>query len=116
QIKDDILDYTSTNIIGKPAWNDLKEQKITLPLLHALSQVPKSEQRRIKHLLKKHKNKHGKLKEIVDFVTAFGGIEYAQQTIDTMCKEAIELTSVFPQNESRDTMVELIQFVSTRIK
>ena len=42
QIKDDILDYTSTNIIGKPAWNDLKEQKITLPLLHALSQVPKA--------------------------------------------------------------------------
>jgi len=116
QIKDDILDYTSTNIIGKPAWNDLKEQKITLPLLHALSQVPKSEQRRIKHLLKKHKNKHGKLKEIVDFVTAFGGIEYAQQTIDTMCKEAIELTSVFSQNESRDAMIELIQFVSTRIK
>lgn len=116
QIKDDLLDYTSTNIIGKPAWNDLKEQKITLPLLHALSHVPKSEQRRIKQLLKKHKNKHTKLQEIVDFVHAYGGIEYAQQTIDTMCKEAIELTQVFPSNESRDAMIALIQFVSTRVK
>lgn len=116
QIKDDLLDYTSTNIIGKPAWNDLKEQKITLPLLYALSQVPKSEQRYIKNLLKKHKNKHTKLKEIVDFVRKYGGIEYAQQKINNMCSEAIELSKQFPQNESRDALVELIQFVSTRVK
>ncbi len=116
QIKDDILDYTSTNIIGKPAWNDLKEQKMTLPLLHALHKVPKNEQRHIKSLLKKHKNKHIKLQEIVDFVTTNGGIGYAQQKIDELCNEAKQHVNVFPPSESRDAMINLIQFVSTRVK
>src|SRR5690606_10070068 len=96
QIKDDLLDYSKTSIIGKPVWNDLKEQKMTLPLLHALQQVSKKEQNRIKKLVKEHKNNTKELQEIVDFIIAHKGLEYAETKIEELCNETKQILSTFP--------------------
>jgi len=116
QIKDDLLDYTQSSIIGKPTWNDIKEQKITLPLMYALSQASANEQKHIKSLLKTHANKTHKLKEIVDFVVAKGGIAYAQEKMDEFCSQSIELCMSFPSNEAQSSIIEIIKYVSSRNK
>ena len=116
QIKDDLLDYTSTNIIGKPTWNDLKEQKMTLPLLHALSQANNSDKKHITKLLKTHKNKTSKLQEIVDFVIEKGGLQYTEAKMNSICEEAITICNTLPINEAQQSIIELITFVKQRVK
>lgn len=116
QIKDDVLDYTQSTIIGKPVLNDLKENKMTLPLIYALANSEKQEQATIRKALKNHGNKNKKLQGIADYVIEKGGIVYAEQTIKTMCDEATELAKSFPESDARTSIIELISFVSSRKK
>jgi|SRR5690554_2180227 len=116
QIKDDVLDYSKTSVIGKPIWNDLKEKKITLPLLHALKQVSKKEQLYIKKLLKGHKNNPKKLQEIVSFIMQHNGIEYAEAKIEELCSEAKQIVYTFSHNETQEAFVSLIDYICTRKK
>lgn len=116
QIKDDVLDYSKTSVIGKPIWNDLKEKKITLPLLHALKQVSKKEQLHIKKLLKGHKNNPKKLQEIVNFIMQHNGIEYAEAKIEELCSEAKQIVYTFSHNEAQEALVSLIDYICTRKK
>jgi len=116
QIKDDLLDYTKTSITGKPSWNDLREQKQTLPLLYALKQVPTNEAKHIKKLLRTHKNKTEKLQQIVTFVENNGGIEYAIKIMNEYCEKAKSICSSFPKNDAQEAIIELIDFVATRKK
>ncbi len=116
QIKDDVLDYSKTSVIGKPIWNDLKEKKITLPLLHALKQVSKKEQLHIKKLLKTHKNNPKKLQEIVNFIMQHNGIEYAEAKIEELCSEAKQILYTFSHNEAQEAFVSLIDYICTRKK
>lgn len=116
QIKDDLLDYSKTSVIGKPIWNDLKEQKMTLPLLFALKQVSKKEQNRIKKLVKEHKNNTKKLQEIVDFIMAHKGLEYAEEKIQELCSETKQILSTFPPNDAQKSLFSLVDYISTRKK
>ena len=79
QIKDDLFDYGSGEDIGKPSGIDIKEKKMTLPLIHALSQAPKRERRKIINTVKNNNNDDKKVQEVINFVLQSGGIQYASE-------------------------------------
>jgi len=114
QIRDDILDYTGkSKIIGKPLGGDIKEKKITLPLIYSLKQVDKKESERIIKLIKSERKK-GRIKEVIDFVKSHGGIEYAEGEADKYIKKAKDSISGFPENEYKTSLTSLVDFVVKR--
>ncbi len=115
QIKDDLFDYTA-NKSGKSQGNDIQEKKLTLPLIYAMTQAPKSQQQKIKSLISKNKKKKNKHKEIKDFVQEYGGVQYAENKMHNLVTEARELLSTFPASDARAAFDELITYVITRDK
>ncbi len=117
QIKDDLFDYGEGSKIGKPTGIDIKEKKLTLPLIHALQNAPGSEQRRIKTLIKRHHNKPDKVKEVIDYVLKSGGIEYARTKMMEHANFAIDrLNEHFPDNAARASLIQLVEYTVTRKK
>lgn len=116
QIKDDLFDYGSGQDIGKPTGIDIKEKKMTLPLIYALSQAAKSEQRRIIRLIKKDKITNAQIKEVIDFVINSGGIEYATQKMNDYRDEALAILDEFPKNEASDSLKNLVLYTTERKK
>ncbi len=116
QIKDDIFDYQPKGILGKPTGNDLRERKITLPLLHALSNAPEKERRRILQEVRRKNKSSAKVQELVDFVTAKGGLIAAGEQMNHYRDQAISRLLEFPQTPARDALVELVNYVTTREK
>ncbi len=116
QIKDDIFDYQSKGIIGKPIGNDIKEKKITLPLLYILNSADKSERKRILHLIKR-KNKDTKVvKELIQLVIDRGGLEYAEERMNEFKNKAVAALQQFPESEARESLIELMEYITTRKK
>lgn len=115
QIKDDLFDYGAGDI-GKPRGIDIKEKKMTLPLIYALAHTDTRTKRRIINTIKKDSNKPAKVREVIDFVNRSGGIEYTQQVLDRFISESYELLDQFPDNEARESVRDLIRFVATRKK
>ncbi len=114
QIRDDILDYEGTsNLIGKPVGGDIKEKKITLPLIYALNKVSASEASRIRKVLKNGNDKT-KVKEIIAFVKANNGIDYALKIAQKFSDEAIASLNIFPENETKSSLKDLVDFVTKR--
>lgn len=114
QIRDDILDYTGkSKIIGKPLGGDIKEKKITLPLIYSLKNVDKKESERIIKLIKSERKK-GRIKEVIDFVLSNGGIEYAESEADKYIKKAKDSISSFPENDYKTSLNSLVDFVVNR--
>ncbi|MEB2353825.1 MAG: polyprenyl synthetase family protein [Ignavibacteriales bacterium] len=114
QIRDDILDYEgTTNLIGKPVGGDIKEKKITLPLIYALNKVSKSEAARIKSVLKNGNDKT-KVKEIIGFVKANNGIDYALEVSRSYSIQAKDALNIFPESEMKSSLINLIDFVTQR--
>ncbi len=116
QIKDDIFDYQSKGILGKPTGNDIKEKKITLPLLYVLEQSSSAEKRRILGLVKKKNKNAAKVKELVDLVVAKGGLEYAEQRMNEFKDKAIGQIMQLPESQSRESLIELVNYTTTRKK
>jgi octaprenyl-diphosphate synthase len=116
QIKDDIFDYQKKGIIGKPTGNDIKEKKITLPLLHVLNTSGPGERKRILRLIKR-KNKNAEVvEELIHLVTEKGGLEFATQKMNEFKDKAIKALEEFPESEARTSLVELMNYVATRKK
>lgn len=116
QIKDDIFDYQSKGIIGKPIGNDIKEKKITLPLLHILNTAESAERKRILHLIKR-KNKDAKVvKELIQLVIDRGGLEYAEIRMNEFKNHAINGLREFDDCEARESLIELMEYITTRKK
>lgn len=114
QIKDDIFDYETKSIIGKPTGNDIKERKLTLPLIHVLSKSSKITRLKVLYLVRrKNKNKE-KVHEIIDFVIKNGGIEYATLKMNEFRDKAIEMLMLFPESEARQSFIDLAYFVTAR--
>jgi len=114
QIKDDIFDYQAKGIIGKPTGNDIKEKKITLPLLYVLNNSKSSERKRILGLIK-HKNKNSSVvKELIQMVTEKGGLEYAEQKMNEFKEKAIIGLMEFDDCEARKSLIELMEYITTR--
>lgn len=115
QIKDDLFDYGDAEI-GKPTGIDIKEKKMTLPLIYALNQASWSEKRRIIGLIKNESNKPSKVAEVIDFVKKSGGIQYTQQVMQSFVKEAHAILQTFPETLYRKSLEDLIQFTIDRTK
>ncbi len=114
QIRDDILDFTGTSqIIGKPLGGDIKEKKITLPLLYSLNSADKKEAVRITKLLKSG-NKNGKIQEVIKFVKKNGGIDYSYKIARNYSQKAKESLTIFPDSQSKLALEALVDFVIER--
>lgn len=116
QIKDDIFDYQDKGIIGKPTGNDIKEKKITLPLLYVLNQSDLSEKKRILSLIRKKNTNTATVRELVKLVTDKGGIAYATEMMNEFREKAIGGLMDFPESEARSSLIELMHYVTTRKK
>ena len=116
QIKDDIFDYQAKGILGKPTGNDIKEKKITLPLLYVLNNAKSSERKRVLRLIKR-KNKNSEVVgELIQMVIDKGGLEYAETKMNEFKEKAIEGLKEFPDCEARESLIELMNYISTRKK
>lgn len=113
QLKDDLLDY-SLQKIGKPTSNDLKEKKLTLPLIYTLSKVNYWEKRNIISIIK-NKNKNKKeLQKIVEIVQHHNGIQYTTDKMMQYKNEALTILNKLPQNEYSQAMQDLVEFIISR--
>ncbi len=114
QIKDDILDYEgTTKIFGKPIGGDIKEKKITLPLIYAMDAAGKSEAGKIIKQIKQIKHKDN-VSSIIDFVIRFGGLKKAQIKAEELAGEAKNCLAIFPESEYKSSLLSLVDFVVNR--
>ncbi len=115
QIKDDLFDF-GTDDVGKPLGNDIKEKKMTLPLIHALEKADRRTKKRIIKIIKKNNNQPEKVAEVIDFVKNSGGLEYATEVMYRFRSEAFEILDRFPESEVRTSLRDLITYVTERKK
>lgn len=116
QIKDDLFDYGSGDDIGKPTGIDIKEKKMTLPLIRALSNAGGSDKRRIINIVKNNNNDPEKVKEVIDFVLKSDGIHYATQKMLEYRSSALALLERFTPSPSLDSLRNLVIYTTERIK
>jgi octaprenyl-diphosphate synthase len=114
QIKDDILDYAGDEALGKPVGIDLKEQKITLPLLGAMAAVPEEEADGIRRKLMEIHDRPACKDEIRDFVMSNGGMEYSASTLDSYVEKAVRALDVLPDSKEKDYLVKIAAFTAAR--
>jgi len=114
QIRDDILDYIGTKkIIGKPLGGDIKDKKITLPLIHALKTSDKNESKKIIGLIK-NRSKKANVNEIIDYAKKYGGISYADKTAIDYSNKAIDNLKIFNSCDSHTSLEDLAKFIVER--
>ena len=114
QIKDDLFDYQSKGILGKPIGNDVKEKKLTLPLIHALEQTNGTTRHHILKQVRRSRNNADALREVIDFVHASGGIEYAHRKMMEYKENAIDTLKSFPDNEYKKSLLQLADYIVER--
>ncbi len=115
QIKDDLFDY-GTAEIGKPLGIDIKEKKMTLPLIYALNRTGFFEKRRIINIIKNESENPRKVGEVIQFVKNSGGIEYATEAMNRYVAEAQVLLDSFPESVYRQSLHQLVQYTIDRSK
>jgi octaprenyl-diphosphate synthase len=113
QIKDDLFDYGSANV-GKPTGNDIKEKKLTLPLIYTLNNIDPSTKRELIYIIKNQNKDSKKVKYVLDTVTATGGIAYAEQKMNEYRDEAISILHEFPDSDVRQGLEELVRYTTDR--
>lgn len=114
QIKDDLFDYQPQGIIGKPAGNDLKEKKFTLPLIYALEQSSFSEKRAILKLIRNGQMNSNKIHYIIDFVRDKNGLLFAEQKMHEFKNLADTVLRSYPDSEARQSLLDLVSFTVER--
>ena len=114
QIKDDLFDYGTGENIGKPTGIDIKEKKMTLPLIYALSKASYLQKRKIISIIKNNNNDPKKVNEVITFVLQNGGLEYATQQMLSYKEKALQLLAEMPESPSRNSLVELVRFTTER--
>jgi octaprenyl-diphosphate synthase len=113
QIKDDLFDYGEDEI-GKPVGIDIKEKKLTLPLIYSLSKASWLEKRKIIGIVKNENEKPEKVRQVIAFVKAAGGIEYAKKVMDSFYNKSIEMLNSFPESQYRNSLKQLVQYTIER--
>ena len=113
QIKDDLFDYGDAKV-GKPTGNDIKEKKLTLPLIHILQKVPKHLKREIIYIVKNNNNDKEKVKFVIDHVKSYGGIEYAEAKMIEYRDNALAILNSFPASPAREALEELVRYTTDR--
>ena len=114
QIKDDLLDFDPDNTTGKPAQNDLKEQKISLPLIYTLEKVSFLEKRKLLSYVKNHGSDKKKVKIIIDRIKSVNGFVYAEAKMTEFRDKALEILTEFPDSEYKKSLQMLVSFTTDR--
>jgi octaprenyl-diphosphate synthase len=113
QIKDDLFDYGNDNV-GKPTGNDIKEKKLTLPLIYTLNNTDSQTRRKIIYILKNENKKREKVQYVVEKVIESGGITYATEKMNEFKQKSISILHQFPENIYRRGLENLVNFVTDR--
>lgn len=115
QIKDDTFDF-SLDDVGKPKGIDIKEKKVTLPLIYALNKADRTERKHMINLVKNHNEEPAKIQQIVDFVNAQQGVYYAEQKMLEYQAQAFEILADFPDSEAKTGLEQLVKYTIERKK
>lgn len=115
QIKDDLLDFGYEDI-GKPKGIDIKEKKITLPLIYSLNNSNKSTKSKIIKLVKYHNDEPEKVDEIINFVRSTGGLDYAERKMFDFQQKAFEILNTFPESDTKKSLEDLVKYTTERRK
>src|SRR5690348_5811878 len=113
QIKDDLFDYGNEDV-GKPTGNDLKEKKLTLPLIYTLNNIASSERKKLIYIIKNQTRDHEKIRYVLQRVTETGGIKYANKKMNEYRDEAIKVLHEFPESNIRKGLEELVVYTTDR--
>jgi len=116
QIRDDLLDYESSGLTGKAPGNDIKEKKITLPLIYALEKSPFLKKRHILGIVKNKKKSKSEISEVISFVSEYGGMDYAETKMNQYRDKALAILDSYPDSEIRSSLKEFVSYTTARKK
>jgi octaprenyl-diphosphate synthase len=116
QIKDDIFDYFDQGNIGKPTGNDIREGKITLPLIYALTTAPKTDSDRILALIQSRDFSAETIQQLTDFAKEYKGIEYAYSRMQEIKDNTLELLADFQDSDAKTSIIQLCDYIIEREK
>jgi len=116
QIKDDIFDFGNAEDIGKPTGNDIREQKLTLPIIYTLNNAPSTEVKRLKYIIKNENDQEDSIREAIALVIKHKGINYADSVMRKLGEEAKALLNPFPDNEAKRALIGLVDYTMNRTK
>ena len=114
QIRDDLLDYEGNGFTGKAHGNDIKERKITLPLIHALEMSPVNERKHILNIVKKKKKAKAEISEVIKFVGDNGGMSYAELKMNQYRDKALAILDSYPESEVKNSLKEFVYYTTSR--
>ena len=116
QIKDDLFDYTQSPLIGKPTGLDIREKKMTLPLIYTLNNISKHEKRFIINTIKNDSKNSKKIERIISLVKETKGLEFAEKKMNDYYNEAIGFLEKVKDSEAKTSLIELVKYVVKRQK
>ncbi len=116
QIKDDLFDYTKSQLIGKPTGIDIREQKMTLPLIYTLNSVNRKLRNYIINIIKNHHKDEKKVQEVIELVKENGGLKYAEDVMQKYYTDALNILHSFKSNDSNKSLQLLLSYVVNRKK
>ena len=116
QIRDDILDYEANGLTGKTIGNDIKERKITLPLINSLELASSFQKQHILSIVRKRKKTKKEINEVIDFVSSTGGIEYAELKMNQYRDKALAILDSYPESDVKESLKRFVYFTTSREK
>jgi octaprenyl-diphosphate synthase len=116
QIRDDLLDYEGNSMSGKTFGNDIKEKKITLPLIHALELATSSQKRHILSIVKSSKKTKAEINEVIKFVSETGGLEYAELKMNLYRDKALAILDTYSVSDVRNSLYKFVLYTTSRDK
>jgi octaprenyl-diphosphate synthase len=114
QIRDDILDYESNGLTGKTVGNDIKERKITLPLIHALELASSSRKREILSVVRSRKKTKSEIADVIQFVSSTGGLVYAEMKMNQYRDKAMAILDSYPFSDVRESLKQFVNYTTSR--
>lgn len=116
QIKDDIFDYGTGEHIGKPTGIDIREQKMTLPLIYALQHAPAAVQKELRYIIKNEYDVSSRVQRAIQLVWESGGVQYAQKRMQALAAQALEIIAAYPDSPAKASLVGLVAYTMNREK
>jgi octaprenyl-diphosphate synthase len=116
QIRDDLLDYEASGLTGKVSGNDIKEKKITLPLIHALEQCSYLKKRQILSVVRSKNKTRGEINSVIEFVSEYGGMQYAELQMNRYRDKALAILDTYPDSEVKNSLREFVIYTTSRNK
>ncbi len=114
QIKDDLFDYLTSNIIGKPVGIDIQEKKMTLPLIYSLRNASEQDRKYYLNTIRRYNTDKKRVKELIEFVKSSGGLDYAVSVMEDFQQKARDILAGFPESEARTSLQLMLDYVIER--